>query len=396
MKKLLFSLLALSLTFVSCSKDEETTEDVVVPATGTISGDITGNVNYAYGNYKLQGVVRVKSGATLTIAAGSTITIDKTVSVDNGLIVENGGKVNFIGTADQPIVFTELSKVPGSWSGIMLVGDAPIKAAGAATTALSEDGSNITYGGSDDTDNSGTLKYVRVEYAGKKIADGAKETNSFTFYSVGSGTTLDHLVAYKGADDGYEFFGGTVSMTNSLSYGNFDDAFDWQDGWNGQLNSNWTAIQVGKGNFGMEIEASSNNNTFMPKISGITLKRMAGCVPEVVGDVQIDAIQFKKEGNGDFDNVVIDGYGDYTEGANTYQGTAIKIQDAGTNNNQVNGSKIKVTNVKILNTTRQFAGASGSITVNFPSGQFTTNSNSTGSVLTTGNWAKVDGQVLIN
>jgi len=394
MKKLLFCLSIISIALVSCSKDgAEDTGDT--PASGVISGDITGNVNYAYGNYTLQGVVRVKNGATLTIAAGSTIRIDKTLATDNGLIVENGGTINLVGTADAPIVFTEISKVPGSWSGIMLVGDAPINAAGGSSTALSEDGSNITYGGTDATDNRGILKYVRVEYAGKKIADGQKETNSFTFYSVGSGTTLDHLVAYKGADDGFEFFGGTVSMTNAISYGNFDDSFDWQDGWRGQNNINWTAIQVGKGNFGMEIESSLNNNAYWPKVSGVTLKRLSGCVPEVVGDVQVDAFQFKREGNGEFDNVIIDGYGTYTEGSTTYQGAACKIQDATTNTNQVNGSKIKLTNLKITNTSQQIAGASSSIVVTFPAGQFTTSTTATGSILTNGAWSTVEGVNLL-
>lgn len=394
MKKLLFALSLAALTFTSCSKDETTVEEDV-PATGTISGDITTNVNYAYGNYKLQGVVRVKNGATLTIAAGSTITIDKTLSVDNALIVEQGGKINLIGTASSPIVFTEISKVPGSWSGIMLVGKAPIIAAGGNTTAISEDGSNVTYGGTDAIDNSGNLSYVRVEYAGKKVADGLKETNGFTFYSVGSGTVLDHLVSYKGADDGYEFFGGTVSMTNAISYGNFDDAFDWQDGWRGTNNSNWTGIQVGKGNFGMEIECSSNNNAFYPTVSGVTLKRMAGCVPEVVGAVEIDAFQFKKEGNGFFDNVVIDGYGAYTEGANTYQGAAVKIQDATTNNNQVNTSKIKLTNAKITNTSQATWVGAGSVVVTIPSGQFTTSTTTAGSVLANGAWSTVDNVSLL-
>lgn len=394
MKKLFVCLSILSLALVSCSKDIAEDENNT-PVSGVISGEITGNVNYAYGNYTLQGVVRVKNGATLTIAAGSTITIDKTLATDNGLIVENGGTINLVGTADAPIIFTEVSKVPGSWSGIMLVGDAPINAAGGASTALSEDGSNITYGGTDATDNRGILKYVRVEYAGKKIADGQKETNSFTFYSVGSGTTLDHLVAYKGADDGFEFFGGTVSMTNAISYGNFDDAFDWQDGWRGQNNSNWTAIQVGKGNFGMEIECSLNNNAYWPKVTGVTLKRMSGCVPEVVGDVQIDAFQFKREGNGEFDNVIIDGYGNYTETTTTYQGAACKIQDATTNTNQVNSSKIKLTNLKITNTSQQIAGASSAISVTFPTGQFTTSNTATGSVLTNGAWSTVEGVSLL-
>lgn len=394
MKKLLVCLSILSLSLMNCSKDIAEDENNT-PVSGVISGEITGNVNYAYGNYTLQGIVRVKNGGSLTIAAGSTITIDKTLATDNGLIVENGGTINLIGTADAPIVFTEVSKVPGSWSGIMLVGDAPINAAGGASTALSEDGSNITYGGTDATDNRGILKYVRVEYAGKKIADGQKETNSFTFYSVGSGTTLDHLVAYKGADDGFEFFGGTVSMTNAISYGNFDDSFDWQDGWRGQNNSNWTAIQVGKGNFGMEIECSLNNNGYWPKVTGVTLKRMTGCVPEVVGDVQVDAFQFKREGNGEFDNVIIDGYGNYTETTTTYQGAACKIQDATTNTNQVNGSKIKLTNLKITNTSQQIAGASSAIVVNFPTGQFTTSNTATGSVLTNGAWSTVEGVSLL-
>lgn len=394
MKKLLFALSLATLTFTSCSKDETSVEENV-PATGTISGDITTNVNYAFGNYKLQGVVRVKNGATLTIAAGSTITIDKTLSVDNALIVEQGGKVNLIGTESSPIVFTEISKVPGSWSGIMLVGNAPINAAGGNPTAISEDGSNVTYGGTNATDNSGNLSFVRVEYAGKKVADGLKETNGFTFYSVGSGTVLDHLVSYKGADDGFEFFGGTVSMTNAISYGNFDDAFDWQDGWRGSNNANWTGIQVGKGNFGMEIECSSNNNAFYPTVTGVTLKRLAGCVPEVVGAVEIDAFQFKKEGNGTFENVVIDGYGAYTEGATTYQGAAVKIQDATTNSNQVNGSKIKLTNVKITNTSQATWVGAGSITVTIPSGQFTTSTTTAGSVLVNGAWSTVDSVSLL-
>ena len=77
-------------------------------------------------------------------------------------------------------------------------------------------------------------------------------------------------MAYKGTDDGYEFFGGTVSASNLVSYGNYDDAFDWQDSWSGQNNSNWFAYQTSIGNFGMEIESSSNADNTAPKISGIT------------------------------------------------------------------------------------------------------------------------------
>lgn len=403
MKKLILSLSILASIFVGCTKDEEATPTPKpVIGSGEITGTFTANKTYVSGTYTLKGIVKVASGITVTFDAGSTITCDK-ITGDNAFVVLNGGKVIMNGTADKPIVFTEKSAIPGSWGGIILYGDAPIKAIGGVTTSSSEDGNTsspgvaLTYGGTNAIHDGGTLKYVRVEYAGSKLADGQKENNSFTFYSCGSGTTLDHLVAYKGADDGYEFFGGTVSATNLVSYGNYDDAFDWQDGWQGQNNSNWFGSQVVKGNFGMEIESSANNNTFYPKVTNITLKRATGCVPEVAGDIQVDAFQFKKEGNGDFSNIVIDGYGAYVEGATTFNGAAVKIQDASTNTNQVNGSKIKLTDVKITNTSQTTpVGATASIVVSFPSGQFTTSTTAAGcNTLSTGAWATVGGVNLL-
>ncbi|GAB3714747.1 hypothetical protein [Flavobacterium koreense] len=393
MKKIILSLAILASVFTGCtSSDDETTAPVV---TGEITGIITTNKTYPLGTYTLKGIVKIESGVTVTFDAGSTITCDKATG-DNALVVKNGAKLYVNGTAAQPVVFTEKSGIPGSWGGIIMYGDAPINAIGAATTSTSEDGNALPYGGTNAAHNGGSLTYARVEYAGSKLADGTKELNGFSFYSVGTGTVLDHLVSYKGADDGFEFYGGTVSMTNAISYGNYDDAFDWQDGWKGQLNSNWYGLQVTKGNFGVEIESSNNNNAFWPKVSGITLKRLAGCTPEVAGAIEIDAFQFKKEGNGEFSNVVIDGYGNYTEGATTYQGAAVKIQDATTNNNQVNGSKIKLTNFKISNTTQITpVGATAAISVTFPTGQFTTSTTATGAVMTTGAWSTVSGLNLL-
>ncbi len=396
MKKLILSLAFLGLLATGCSSnDDETTP--TGPATGEITGPITTNTNYVYGTYTLKGIVKINPGVTVTFDAGSTITCDKATG-DNALVVLNGGKLIINGTAAQPVVFSEKSKVPGSWGGIIMYGDAPAKVAGGGTSSTSEDGNNISYGGANPTHNGGSLSYVRVEYAGAKLLDGQKENNSFTFYSVGSGTTLDHLVAYKGADDGYEFFGGTVSMTNAISYGNYDDAFDWQDGWQGQNNSNWYAYQTEKGNYGMEIEASANNNSFGPKVINITLKRAAGCVPEV-GDNQVDAFQFKREGNGTYDNVVIDGYLGYTTSATpavTYPGAAVRIEEDATNTDQVNGSKIKLTNVKITNTNVTTpVGRSAAMTVSFPAGNFTTNATASGATLTTGSWSIVNGTSLL-
>jgi hypothetical protein len=393
MKKLLFSLAILTSLFTGCSSDDEG-ETAVNPQTGEITGDVTVSKTYEYGNYTLKGIVKVKPGVVLTFEAGSTITCDKNTG-DNALLVENGGKLNINGTESAPVVFTEVSKILGSWGGIIMYGDAPAKVLGGGTTATSEDGMSMSYGGANATHNGGSLRYARVEYAGKKLADGTKELNGFSFYSVGSGTVLDHLVSYKGADDGFEFYGGTVSLTNAISYGNYDDAFDWQDGWQGQNNINWYAYQEGKGNFGIEIEASSNNNAFWPKITNVTLKKAAGCTPEVAGDVQVDAIQFKKNGNADFSNVMIDGYGSYTEGGVVFPGAAVKIQDVDTNTNQVNGSKIKITNLKITNTSVDIAGATGSIIVNFPTGQYATSLTATGATLSPGSWATVNSTNLV-
>lgn len=385
MKKILLSLSILATTLISCStSDDEGTTQIVA---GEITGSATTNRTFALGNYTLNGIYTIESGVTVTFDAGSTVTANTANGVD-AILVKNGGKLIMNGTASQPIILTESSQTPGSWGGIIMYGDAPINGAGATATKTSEDGLNLTYGGTNPAHNGGTLRYVRVEYAGKKITDGTSEMNAFSFYSVGSGTILENLVAYKGADDGFEFYGGTVSASNLISYGNYDDSFDWQDGWKGQNNSNWYAYQVGTGNFGMEIEASNNNNDYYPVISNITLKRAPGTNTEGGSSAtEFDAIQFKKQGNGHFSNIIISGY--TTTGA-----TAVRIQDAGTNTDQVNGSKIKLTDVKILDGTSEYAGV-GAINVTFPTGQFTTSTTSNGANLTHGAWSTVDGVSLI-
>ena len=400
MKKLVFSIAFLSLVFTGCSSNDN---DVVTPpalVTGEITGDIAASKTYVKGTYTISGTVRVKSGVTLTFDAGSVITADVTNGAD-ALLVEKGGMLNIAGTAAEPVVFTEKSKTPGSWGGIIMFGEAPIVSGKTAdgtpiTTATSEDGTNIVYGGTNATHSSGSLKYVRVEYAGKKILDGNSEMNGFSFYAVGSGTVLENLVSYKGADDGFEFYGGTVSAKNLISYGNTDDSFDWQDGWQGQANTNWYAYQTGAGNFGMEIEAKSVNNAFFPKVSNITLRRATGTATEAGNPLEIDAIQFKKEGNGEYSNIVISGYTNTAlSGTTTINAVAVRIQEAATNTNQVNGSKIKMLNVKIADSTPLSGAGAATFSVTFPVGNFTTSTTATGAALTSGAWAIVDGVNLL-
>lgn len=384
MKKLILSLSIIAALLTSCTSSDDDTQVTVVE--GQLSGDITSNKDLAKGNYELTSSVRVKSGVTLKIAAGSILTADNTSGLIT-LTVEKGGQLIMIGTAAEPIVCTSKSKTPGDWGGIVIYGDAAVKPSASTTTATSEDGTNTIYGGASDA-TSGILKFVRVEYAGRKIADGTKELNGFSFYAVGSDTVLENLVSYKGTDDGFEFYGGTVSLKNAISYGNTDDSFDWQDGWQGQNNSNWYAYQEGTANYGMEIEAKGVNNSFYPIISNITLKRAAGTTTEGGSSAaEYDAIQFKKQGNGFYSNILIEGYNDVNA-------VAVRIQDEATNTDQVNGSKIKLTDVKIVGTTPSQGGAAG-IIVNFPVGFYTTSAIATGATLTPGAWSTVNSASLI-
>ena len=403
MKKNILNLLSLAAVFAvtSCTVEirEEadingggtgtgTTTGAVLSGTGTLTGTLKQNTVVKKGTYALEGIVKVPEGVSLTIEPGATFTAK--TSVGSSLVVLQGGKIYAEGTASEPIVFTSDNKKPGDWGGVTIYGNAPIKAINGASKALSEGGNNVYYGGDNPNDNSGSLKYVRVEYGGKKIGDGTSETNSMTFYSVGAGTVLENLVAYMGTDDGYEFFGGTVSGKNLVAYGNYDDSFDWQDAWSGQNNSNWFAYQTSIGNFGMEIEASGNADNTAPKVNGLTLIRAAGTKPETAGSIEVSAIQFKKHGNGIFSNVFIDGYKD-TDGKKAY---AVLIQDVATETEQVNKNKISVSPVN----------HTGSDNLNIwgyaytPNGAKTFTSDATVKKvnLTSGNWATVNGVDLLS
>jgi hypothetical protein len=403
MKNNILSLLAagLLLTTTACTIDIREADDLstststgsttasVLDGSGTLSGNINKDLLIKAGNYTLSGVVKVQSGVILTIEPGATFTA--TTADVSGLVILKGGKIEAVGTANMPIVFTSDKKTPGDWGGITLYGNAPIKAVNGATTALSEDGNNQYYGGDDANSSSGTMKYVRVEYGGRKIGDGTSETNSMTFYAVGTGTTLENLVSYKGTDDGYEFFGGTVSAKNLVSYGNYDDAFDWQDAWSGQFNSNWFAYQTQVGNFGMEIEASSNVVNTAPKINNITLIRATGTNPEVAGSNEISAIQFKKQGTGIFSNVYVDGY----KNMGTQKAYAVLIQDSGTETSQLASGKIVVNPLFSTANNDNLLQFGYSFTSTNPL-TYTNATSVTKVQLTSGAWATVNGVNLLS
>jgi hypothetical protein len=198
-----------------------------------ITGQITEDVELPKGKYTLRGYVYVTNRATLRIAAGSVVVSD---SVNKGaLIVERNSKLFAEGTANEPIVFTSGKapgrRTPGDWGGIILLGNAPTNH---ATTPTIEGGVNSQFGGSIAADNSGTLKYVRIEFAGI-AADPGSEINGLTLGGVGSGTTIENVQVSFGNDDAYEFFGGTVNAKNLIAFATADDDFDFDNGYVGRI-----------------------------------------------------------------------------------------------------------------------------------------------------------------
>lgn len=227
----------------------------------TLKGTITSDVTLTAGStYKLSGEYIVEDGATLNIEAGVKI-ISIYDDIVDYILVKQGGKINAVGTSFAPIVMTSEKEEPGAWGGIHICGKAHTNAEGGKGS--SEIG-GATYGGNDDADNSGTLKYVRVEYSGYAF-DSEHEANGITFYGVGNGTTVEYCQAYKGSDDGFEFFGGSVNVSNLVSVSCSDDSFDWTEGWNGTA-TNLVAYQEAEETLGYDcdclIEADNNENNY--------------------------------------------------------------------------------------------------------------------------------------
>lgn len=210
--------------------------------TVTVSTNITNNTTWTSNNvYLLQGQIYVKNGATLTIEPGTIILGDKN-STGAGLFVTQGSKLYAEGTATQPIVFTSNQPAGqrsiGDWGGIVLMGRASNNNPGGIANVEGFAASADTqYGGGatpNDNDNSGVLKYVRIEFGGY-VYQPNKEINALTMGAVGKGTTIDHIQVSFANDDAYEWFGGTVNCRYLVSYRNLDDDFDTDNGYNGKV-----------------------------------------------------------------------------------------------------------------------------------------------------------------
>lgn len=241
------AILSTALAFVTgCGEDPSGTcvpgEDAgcAVPAgQGTVEGTISANRTFhAETTYVLRGYVKVASGATLTVEPGTRIVGD-TLTPGSSLFVLRGARLVAEGTADRPIVFTSQraagSRKPGDWGGIVIVGNGIInRTGGTITTEGPTEASQNYAGGTDNNDSSGSLRYVRIEFAGFDVTGTGQELNSLSSYAVGRATRYEYIQSLAGLDDAFEWWGGAVDGRYLLSVESGDDHFDWSEGYQGR------------------------------------------------------------------------------------------------------------------------------------------------------------------
>lgn len=278
--------------------------------TETVSGDIDANTTWTSDkNYLMSGTIRVRSGATLTIEPGTTIYGEKAST--GALVVSQGGKLIAEGTPDEPIVFTsELpsgQRAAGDWGGVVILGRAPINEAG-GTAAIEGFTTDEIYGGSDPDDDSGSLEYVRIEFSGIEISPD-NEINGLTFGGVGRGTNVSFVQVRHTLDDCFEFFGGTVDADHLVCYRNGDDAFDFDQGYIGNLQFLFLQQDpnLADDTHGFEAdndkEAPDTTPVTNPTIYNVTLCGQNGDMP-----VQQYGFLFRRGFNATIGNTIVTGF----------------------------------------------------------------------------------------
>jgi len=338
----------IALAVSSCQNDDSTADSSFsMKAAGadysgypgtvqTVSGDITTNTTWTSDKvWEIEGVVRVKSGATLTIQAGTFIKAKPlAVGVATGvLVITKTGKIDAQGTATAPIIFTSYNLLdgaattatPGDFGGVVILGDAVVNN-GLDNNIIEGLGdqpnvSDFYYGGSNNAHNAGTLQYVRIEFAGRIITTSPDiEINGLTFGGVGSGTTVNHIQVSYGRDDSFEFFGGTVSATHLVSFAPDDDNFDFDFGYTGTItkaiaiadsNSSHSLSSGNPDSNGIELD---NNASGTPATTGIITRpvlnqlSIIGVSSTTVADLYENAIHVRRLGQISLTDATVTGY----------------------------------------------------------------------------------------
>jgi len=310
---LFFSLAAaFSSTAISCSNsDDDSSESISTIDPSNFKGNIAAGTTVtldASKVYTITGKVLVENGASLIIPAGTRITVAEGA---NYLIVDRGGKIYINGTAASPVVFEGTAHKQGHWGGIVLLGNAPSNrsALGTSTSELGD----LTYGGTNNNDDSGVIKYVVIKDSGFKY-NPEKEFNGLSLFGVGSGTTLSYIYVTDGADDGVECFGGSPNLDHIVVTGVGDDGFDWTEGYKGTANYLYVARKkqyqtaTEPGNRGVEADTQDTdpNTTFGNGVSNPTITNATFLGN--AGGSESQGLKVRAGSNGKFDNIVLANY----------------------------------------------------------------------------------------
>ncbi|MGC1514815.1 MAG: multidrug transporter [Maribacter sp.] len=332
-----------ALWITSCANDD--TADIIINSTitnttnntdgdgGTTPPPTTGETIMLAGSYDtdvvldianeyiINGPMIMEDGTTLTIPAGMIVKAEPTGS-DVYVAIAQGARIVADGTQSAPIIFTSNSANPraGDWGGLILLGRAPVNSVAGTATSTSEI-AGLPYGGTAADDDSGILRYVRVQYSGGS-ADGQSENNGFSFYGVGNGTIVDYVQMFEGLDDGLEFFGGTVNASHVSILNAQDDSLDWTEGYSGTI----TDIYIEHNGVAWDkaIEADGyntdigNNSTPVyfssPNITNLTIigKGADNLIQDgtAVSLGSYEAVRLRAGTAGIFTNVLIEGFGE--------------------------------------------------------------------------------------
>ena len=321
--------------FVACATDKPATMSGSDSGTDnpgdcrgevTIDRDIAVDTTWECPSYLLAGRIFVTDGATLTINPGTEIFGDTDASETPALIVTRGARLNAVGTAHEPIVFTsgnpEGARITGDWAGVALLGNASINSGSCV-----DDGNPATmdacdapgflegrlegidvgderarFGGIDDSSNCGDLQYVRIEFAGAELSPD-NELNGLTVGGCGSATNISHVQVHRGKDDGIEFFGGTAGMDHVVISGASDDSLDWDLGWRGEVQFLVIHQFPGIGDNGIEADNLGSDEDAEPR-SNPTLFNVT-----MIGTPDTRGMVLREGTRGTLRNFVVHGFG---------------------------------------------------------------------------------------
>ena len=314
------ALLAMPVMFTSC-KDDDDTPTPPTTTSESLSGSVTATTTLdASIEYLLNGPLIVEEGGVLNIPAGTTIKAKKGFS--SYILVLQGGKINVNGTAQNPVTMTSAQADPeqGDWGGLIINGRAPLTRGedGKSQIGSTEINSSYYYGGEIENDNSGSITYLILAYTGARNSADV-EHNGLTLNGVGNGTSIENIYIPNGADDGIEFFGGTVNVTNLLVVNSDDDMFDVTQGWSGTLKNCYGIWEAGYSSTEADprgVEADGNHDGNYPahtrqadfRIENMTIDLRLAPSTEFASQMQ-DVIKIRRGAKATIVNALVKGTG---------------------------------------------------------------------------------------